>query len=35
MVDMLRIKALVIELEDSFYDVCIDMGDNPIFLYGS
>lgn len=31
MVEMLRIKALVIELEDNFYDVGIDMGDDPIF----
>lgn len=28
---MFRTKALVIELKDDFYDVCIDRGDDPIF----
>lgn len=30
-IEMLRTKALVIELKDNLYDVCIDRGDNPIF----
>ncbi len=28
---MFRGKSLVIEVKDNFYDVCIDMGDVPIF----